>query len=189
MSLAILEKKWRYLEKKEKLVRDTFDSKKDKFVAFAVPKVIKDRLQTLVSEDHPSGYDPFRACNFFLSVILIDRKDEPLQWTARGVDDYIKMLEFPEEDGPRNTVRPRRNHSVSKAGSRRPTLSPRTGGEASNDDTRFVAHVSQYLEKADREREESKEKFNAFAQASVQQRTRGEPPVWVPKFQQVSGES
>lgn len=62
MSLAILEKKWKYLEKKEKFVRDAYETKTDRFEGYKVPIVIKDRLHNIKLQEQPNGYDPYKAC-------------------------------------------------------------------------------------------------------------------------------
>jgi len=64
MSLSLLEKKWKYLEGKEKLLNNVFSSNRGKFVGFSLPIVVKDRLQAILKEEHPHGYDPYKACIF-----------------------------------------------------------------------------------------------------------------------------
>ena len=73
MSLAILEKKWKYLEKKEKIVRDTFDPRKDRFQGFSVPVVIKDRLHNIKNQEQTHGYDPYKACSDLSSLLRSQR--------------------------------------------------------------------------------------------------------------------
>ncbi len=62
MSLALLEKKWKYLERKEQVMRDAFDRRRDHCTGLAVPIVVKDRLRKLMAETQPAGYDPFKPC-------------------------------------------------------------------------------------------------------------------------------
>ena len=90
---------------------------------------------------------------------FLDRKGEPIRWTSYNVDDYMKMLEYPQRK-----ISPKKN--LTPVSRLTPLDNRQPQSEVQSDN--FMMRMTTYLESSDQEQRSSKAKFDVLAQANMQ---------------------
>ena len=70
MSIARIEKRFRYLEAKEGEMRSLFENIHEPLVLKRRPVILKDILTRIKTDTQVKGFDPYKPCNIYIYIYI-----------------------------------------------------------------------------------------------------------------------
>jgi len=113
MSLDLLEKKYKYLEEKEKVIRDLYDTKVNRLQTLAAPSRARIELSEIQRKLLPKGYNPDKPCilrdsnkniDFTGAVLVEEIKEYPTKLEKPMIKHVSKLLKIPENQYNRQVI-------------------------------------------------------------------------------------